>query len=402
MTIPKIQWTPEGLVLPQTSEILQGAMDDMDAAFGGGINRALETPQGQLASSLSAIVSEKNDEIASIVNQVDPDKADGFMQDAIARIYFLTRKPAESTIVMCECTGAARVSIVSGSRAKDLDGNIYRAVDGGTIPESGSVMVKFAAEVPGPIACPANTLVQIYQAVPGWDMINNPTGGILGRYAETRSEFEYRRRNSVALHGRSSLIAVRANVFALDGVLDVYAYENPGNDTITIGATDYPLAPHSLLVSVVGGKHEEIIKAIWNKKDTGCDYNGNKVGIVYDEEGYAYPQPSYEVRYLVPDSLNIFFRVQIRDNDALPIDIEDRIKRVVADAFLGLDGGTRARIGTEVYASRFYGAVSQINSYVSIIEINVGTTNPADQNSVAVGVDQFPTTSTDSVTVVRV
>ncbi len=47
--VPRVQFTPEGLVLPNESAILAGVLSDMDAAFGGGLNPALETPQGQLA-----------------------------------------------------------------------------------------------------------------------------------------------------------------------------------------------------------------------------------------------------------------------------------------------------------------------------------------------------------------
>lgn len=86
--VPSIEFTETGLVLPQESAILAGAQSDINAAFGGKLNPALNTPQGQIATSLSAIISDNNDQFAEFVNQVDPDTNDGFMQDAIARIYF--------------------------------------------------------------------------------------------------------------------------------------------------------------------------------------------------------------------------------------------------------------------------------------------------------------------------
>ena len=91
--VPKIQITDSGLKLPTHQEILSGVLADINAAFGGGLNtESLETPQGQLASSLAAVIADKNDLIAELVNQINPDYADGIMQDAIAKIYFLERK----------------------------------------------------------------------------------------------------------------------------------------------------------------------------------------------------------------------------------------------------------------------------------------------------------------------
>jgi hypothetical protein len=66
--VPAIQFTDTGVVLPQESEILAGAFNDIDNAFGGGINKALTTPQGQLATSLSAIIADKNEQIALLAN----------------------------------------------------------------------------------------------------------------------------------------------------------------------------------------------------------------------------------------------------------------------------------------------------------------------------------------------
>ena len=57
--VPKIQITDSGLKLPTHQEILSGVLADINAAFGGGLNtESLETPQGQLASSLAAVIAD--------------------------------------------------------------------------------------------------------------------------------------------------------------------------------------------------------------------------------------------------------------------------------------------------------------------------------------------------------
>ncbi len=56
------------------------------------------------------------------------------MQDAIARIYFLERNPAEPTTVQALCTGLAGVEIPVGALAVAEDGNQYICTQAGTIP----------------------------------------------------------------------------------------------------------------------------------------------------------------------------------------------------------------------------------------------------------------------------
>jgi len=90
-SVPNIQFTDNGLVLPQESDILDGCFTDINAAFGNQLTTNLETPQGQLASSWTTIIADKNDSFAQFVSLVDPATSSGIMQDAIAKLYFLER-----------------------------------------------------------------------------------------------------------------------------------------------------------------------------------------------------------------------------------------------------------------------------------------------------------------------
>ena len=400
--VPTIEFTPEGLTVPSESAILAGVQADQNAAFGGNLNPALETPQGQLATSQTAVIADFNALFAEFVNQVDPDTADGFMQDAIARIYFLNRSPGAPTSVQCTCTGLFGTLIPVGAQAQDTSGNRYVCTESGTIPIGGSITLPFANIVNGPVPCPSGTLLTIYQAIPGWDSITNPSDGVLGRFVETRSEFEFRRRNSVALNARGSLPSIYAAVFDLPDVLDVYAFENTTNATITVGATNFPLVPHSLYVAVVGGIAQDIGEAIWRKKDVGCDYNGNTTVTVEDNSGYSPPVPTYTVKFEIPASLPIFFNVQIANSPDLPSNIVQLTKNAIVASFTGADGSTRVRIGSLILASKFYAPVSAIGPEVSILSILIGVTSPGAVTSVLAGIDQAPTIDAANITVTLV
>lgn len=469
-SVPKIQFTPAGVVIPAETDILAGVQADINAAFGGGLNPALETPQGQLASSQTAVIGDKNNEVVTIVNQVDPQYSDGRFQDAIGRIYFLTRKPATPTAVTATLNGLAGTVVPAGTLAQDTNGNTYALSGDATIGAGGVVDAEFQNIENGPIPCAAGTLTQVYQAIPGWDTITNAADGTMGSDVESRADFEYRRRNSVALNGKGTPQAIYAEVFALADVLDVYVKDNPkgvafftgsiagttltvsamapggsigvgsfvsgagvtadtivtalgtgtgGVGTYTVnnsqtvaseamtapaiaaGATNYPLAPHSVYVAAVGGTDEEVAAAIWRKKDTGCDYNGNTTVTVVDDAGYSYPQPSYMVKFERPAALPIKFAVTLVDDPSLPSNIVQLVQDAIIARFNGADGTTRERIGALILASRYYGAVVGVASNVSLISVLIGTVTPT-LSQVAVGIDQKPTLSASDISVTLV
>ncbi len=400
-SVPKIVFTPAGLVIPTESAILAGVQADINAAFGGGVNPALETPQGQLASSQSAVIGDKNAEVAYIVNQVDPQYSDGRFQDAIGRIYFLTRKPATPTAVTATLVGLSGTIIPAGTLAQDTSGNTYALSGSVTIPIGGSIDGQFQNIVNGPIPCAANALIQVYQAIPGWDAVINDAAGTLGQDVETRSDFELRRKNSVALNGNGTPNAIYASVFNVDNVLDVFVVDNPTNATVNYGSTSFPLLPHSVYVAVVGGLDADIGLAIWNKKDVGCDYNGNTNVTVTDTSGYNYPYPTYVVKFERPVAYPIKFEVRIVNDPALPSDINASIKAAIIARFNGVDGTVRERMGSIILSSRYYGAVLSTYQNLQLLSILIGTTTPT-LTQVPVGIDQRPTLTDSDITVIHV
>lgn len=400
--VPKIAFTATGIEVPEQAALLAGAKADINDAFGGGLNMADKTAQGQLAASLAAIVADKNAEIAEIVNGINPDVASGRFQDGIARIYFLERSPGAPTVAQCVCTGELGVTIPAGTLAQDTSGNRYRSTQSGTIGVSGTITIPFANEVDGPIPCPAGTLTKIYQAIPNWDDITNPTDGALGQNVESQEAFAYRRQQSVALNARDSLSSIYANVFDQPDVLDVYAYENITDAPIQVGATAYVLAPHSLYVAALGGSADDIARAIWTKKSLGCNYNGNTTVTITDESGYDAPYPTYPVTFQRPTPLPILFQVNIQQDPNLPADIVQLTKRAVVAAFNGqLPRSTRVRIGSQLVASRFYQHVQGVAPGMSVLLIQVGTAAP-NQNAILIGIDRNPTVSEADVTVTLV
>ncbi|MDN7913671.1 baseplate J/gp47 family protein [Burkholderia cepacia] len=402
-SVPGINWATTGPVVPAESAILEGALADMNAAFGGNLNITnadgtpnVTSPQGQIASSQTAVIAAKNDDMLEVVNGVDPDLSDGRFQDGIGRIYFIDRNPALPTSVVVTCTGLVNTPIPVGAKIQATDGNVYLCTQAGTIPVSGSIDLSFACSVTGPIACPAGSFSKPYQAIPGWDTASNAAPGVTGRVVESRADFEARRRASVALNAKGSVPAVRGAVLDVDNVLDAYVTDNPNGTPLTVGGVT--LAPNSLYVCAAGGAAQDIGNAIWSKKSPGCNYNGNTTVTVVDTEGYSSPYPSYQVSYQTAIPLPIYVLVQIANVPSLTSSIIQQIKNAVLAAFNGTDGGQRARIGRTIYASRFYPGIEAISPVVDLISVQIGT-GGAFANTVGVNINQAPTISASNISV---
>jgi hypothetical protein len=61
-----------GFVAPDEQAILVGVTSDLNGAFGGNLNPQLSTPQGQIASSLTAIIGDADAMFVLFANLVDP------------------------------------------------------------------------------------------------------------------------------------------------------------------------------------------------------------------------------------------------------------------------------------------------------------------------------------------
>src|SRR5579863_3917718 len=93
--VPAISWTLQGPVAPSGPAILAGVQQDYDVAFNVTFSFNGSNPESQLASSQAAAVNNVYQAIVYYATQVDPAFAQGRMQDAIARINFLTRNGAQ-------------------------------------------------------------------------------------------------------------------------------------------------------------------------------------------------------------------------------------------------------------------------------------------------------------------
>lgn len=398
--VPDITVTPQGLVIPEVAEVLAGVLNDMNDAFGGNLNiQNVATPQGLLAADITYNIALKNAAFAYLTAMLDPSSAQGRWLDAIGQIYFIQRKAATATTVTAECTGIPGYTLPAGSLAKDDEGYVYASSAAARFGAGGTVDVTFVCQTLGAIPCAARSLNQIQTAVPGWDAITNLNPGVMGSDQESDRAFEQRRYDSVSKNASGSIAALMGAVASLDNVVDVYVTENNTNLPVSFGETSYVLAPHSVYVAVVGGDDQEIAETIFMRKNAGSNMNGNTTVTVQDKSSYVYPYPSYQIKFNRPTATPIYFIVNISQNENLPADVVEQAQQAVMDVLAGEGTAGRARIGGTIYASTYYGPVSDISDFINILSIYIGTTENASSTAVSLGIDQVPVVSADQITV---
>ncbi|MFT8814370.1 baseplate J/gp47 family protein [Acetobacter fabarum] len=390
-SVPAPSFTEAGFVAPAESDMLTGALADLNAAMGGNLNTALSTPQGQLAMSLTAILGDAYDQMLAIFNGVDPDRAFGRMQDAIGNIYFISRKGATATVVGVTCVGAAGTVVPEGTLIQDGSGNYYAADGAITLDATGTGMGSFSCTTKGVIYCPANS-VSVYQSVTGLTSVNNPVAGVTGSAEEGRQAFEARREATVEGNAIGSLNAIAGAVLSVDGVTDAYVTDNSTSAAVTTGGVSIPA--NSLFVCVNGGTDEAVALAIISKKPPGCSYTGTTS--VTDPNSAYHTPPTYTVQFTRATDTPVFFAVSLQKNSGVPATAAAEVQAAILAAFDGMEG---SQIGQTLYASSFYSAVAALGSWVKIVEITIGTSSLPVGFTASMDIDQIPTLEAANINV---
>jgi len=392
----QIEINENGIIVPEASEIKESFQTAFTNAFGTDLSLDDATPQGVLIDDLTTEKQLDNAQLLYLMNQLNPETASGVWQNALGSLYSIQRKPATSSIANCVCYGVAG-TVLNGidtgnpAKAQSVNGDIFQCVNTITIPESGQTPeIPFICTETGEKPIGANTVNSIYQKVIGWDAINNPNGGTLGSEIESRQAFEERRKESLSLNETGSLGAVKSHLLNIDGVTDVFVWENDTDETV-LDYRGVSLAPHSIYTCIQGGTASKIGEALYNSKSAGCDTNGDAEATYTDQ----YTGVVYEYNYTIPTATPIYVQINISEN------VSDAVKQRVMDAlvnnFYGNDKEQRISIGGTLYASRLSAVISGLNVDGLLLKSVKVSTNGSSWNDVlTVNIDRLPTLTASS------
>ena len=402
-----IDFNPDtGFEVTETSDLRETIVEQWQNAFKENgkplLNTDPETPQGQIIDSQVASVAQKDAEVLYLAQQFDPRTAEGRFLDALAKIYFLTRKPAINSSAVCTLTGRAGTQITAGAIIQStVDDTQWALNEDVTITGNGTVQASFTCLTDGEVSAAQDTLTKIVTAVTGWDSVTNQTA-TLGQLEESQASFENRRYNSVALNSRGTTGSVYARVANVKNVIACYVTDNKTNVNKTVDGVT--LKPHSLFCAVLGGNDSDIADAIYHSLSAGCDYNGNTSVNVTDE----YTGAVETVTFTRPSTLRLYAKITIQDNGNLPNDYVNVIKNAVYNNFYGNDTETkinnesllRVVMNTDLYASRFTPSI--LNAGIpQVLRVELSADNATWTDFVYISIDKEPTLLLTDISVVE-
>lgn len=392
--IPQIQITNAGYVAPTREEITAGLWELMRSALGGDITQDARTPQGQLVTSLTAALYDKDSQFIALANNFDPRYSSGKFQEALGAVYFLDRAKASSSVAVLEFTGLSGADIPVGTQAQDGNGNLWETTHDGVIGVDGKAAVEAKCLVTGPIAAAPLTINQLVSSITGVDQVTNRAPAIMGRAQESRSDYEDRRYDSVAANAKGTVQSVYGAVSRINDVIDCKAVSNFTDSATQVGATNYPMIRNSLLVSVVGGEDLEIAREILVKGGTGCSFVGNTTVNYLDAESWPDNPPSYDVKFLRPASVPLYFNIQVAVLSEVRQHQIDLAKESILQALN--TGENRARIGGRVVATSY---VCSLGGNLDLVKIQVSRNGTNWLDYIDFGVDEIPASAPEMITV---
>lgn len=370
------------------------------------LNVSVDSPAGQLIDSQTAAIVQKDSELLFLAQQFNPLTAEGQWQDALGKIYFLTRHQAIASTVTARCLGVPGTAIPKGAKiCSEVDGTEWELQASIVINDASYADGVFACTKTGPIAAAPHTLTSIRTHIAGWDSADNEEAATPGQDEESQAAFENRRYKSVALNSRSSLQSAYSRVAALDGVIAVAARQNRTERLAKVDGV--AINPHSVYFCVLGGQDEEIAQALYNTVSAGCEYTGTTSIEVHDSVTRA----ADTVRFSRPNELAVKMVVYLVQLATTSKVVEEDVKNIIYQNFYGTDAAQppagsglpavqRVTMDTELYASRFTTALVNAGyNYVTTIKMAMPK-NGTLREQLTIPINVCPSLSLDDITIV--
>lgn len=366
-----------GVITVDTSDIKETFENAFKEALGDNLDLDVSTPQGQLIQTHTQIVNNIQTDLTTLANSFNIYTASGEALDNDGAFYGYYRKANQPTVVLGEIQGTYGTNIPAGSLVSNGEHN-FELLDDVVIPVSGSIVAEFQCVDNGPIVCKAGTLTTIVSVITGWDDINNATDGIVGYNTETDNEFRNRiTANWLNIRAKSLLGAIVDRIAQLKGVVSVIGRENVSSNTQTIDGLT--LKPHSIWLTILGGKANDIAKILTEAKTIGANTNGN-TQINYYDSNVNYTYLYYIER---PAQTGVYFQVNYKSNAYTGATVQDDVENLI-NQYIADNPFKCGQIITGSDISKAFKNYSQID----LLSVKISTDNNTWQDYLAIDLDK--------------
>lgn len=366
--------TGQGVIVPDTSEILTEIQNEFKAVFGEDLDLTATTTQGRLIEMFQRNRTFCIQICALVSNMLNLNRASGFILDDLGSLFLISRQSATHTTTSVVLSGVAGTIIPAGTRLQTTDGKIFENTQSYTIEEGGTVTAQYQAQETGEIPCQPNTLMVILDRINGLESANNPAQAVLGRDLESDREFRDRIKNSLSINSIAMISAIKSNLEAVSGVKDSYCYDNYTSSQVTIDGVKVPA--HSILACVEGGSNTDVATVLFKKKTGGTGYikASNNIGFNVVEENVIDESygTTYPVTFMRPETTDIDVVITVARQDYSGADLEGAVKQAVMNWYNGeIDGVDGIKIGKSVSPFEISAAVSDVIPDIFITTVKV-------------------------------
>lgn len=342
------------------------------------------TPDGLKLAHDAEVFGALDETLQQAYNSKDPAKAVGYDLDVLCALTGTTRSKGTPSNVTVTLTGTPGTVVAAGSLIKSRTTGTSWTIDQTVTLTAGTATVGATCTVVGPTQADAGTLTQIATTVGGWTGVTNPSPATPGTDAQDDASLRIERNTAVGRPGNNQVDSTLGELYAVDGVRRVKAYEN---DTGAVDSNGLPA--HSMAYIVDGGADADVAMAIYLKKNPGVALYQAATPVSVTVTSPKYPTNQKVVKFSRPIAIDMVIAVTVKDDGSLPSTVSDEIK----DAIVHFGAGTLidpacgfVADGFDIGESVPYFTVSTPvnkvlgsygNSYIQTLTVNGGTTNVA-------------------------
>jgi len=279
--------TPSGIVLFDSEQTLAEVKSEYKQAFGENLVTTPESPQGVLISAETTARNSCGELVASALNQLNPNIAEGVFLDAIISLLGGQRIGASNTMIEIQCIGIPLTTIPAGIQIQSNETfQLFVNPNSFTFDSEGEAVVVFVAVNSGQINANPDTVNQIVMPYVGLESVNNSAAPFLvGSPSQTDQQARIYRNTILGVQGSTLAQNMIAAVSSVPEVqAPPYFYENPKSEPLVITFPDsssITIAKNSIYMCVnsINGKNDDndwllsVAKAIYASKSGGCNYN---------------------------------------------------------------------------------------------------------------------------------
>lgn len=355
-----------------------------------------ESLEGQLNATHAAELAEVWEELDFLVNQFNPDDAEGTEQDMICSISGTTRLKETKGTVVINLTCSGPTTWPAGTLvAQDGDPtNVWTLDSNVTAGIAGTFSGNFTAQNAGHIEAPAGTLTVLLSSVPSWVGASNPLDANAGRNVESDDDLRIRREEELRAEGGASEPAISADVENVNptAIKSVKTLENDSDVTDING-----LPPHSFEVLIWDPApdgpvaNDLIAQAIWDSKAFGIQTHGTVNGTAKTSAG-----ESKTVNFSRVTNLDLHVSIDVIVDDSFPADGDQQIEnalKALSEKWLPAD---------TVYALDLRATAKTISGVVTSPAVRLkfgGAPGGGDTVDLTVSVREIATLDTSNITV---